>query len=120
MESTGRLVLRVRTADGVARAKAADAVVIPAGPRASAPERYIGFAVPHESEREDTPLTLVVRARPGIGPITVECEAFAPDGTRRVYGRSTEGEAVIVRTPTGIAVTSLPTVEPDAIMPATS
>jgi hypothetical protein len=66
------------------------------------------MGVPYESELPDVPFTLVVRARPEAGTLLVECEALAPDGTRRIYGRSTHPLAVIVRSATGILVTGLP------------
>jgi len=110
---SGRLVWRVRAKDDVARDDVFDAVLLPPDAWSWKPERLFGLGVPYASERQDGPMMLVVRARPGACPIVVECEAFGTDGKRLVYGRSANSESVIIRMPNGIRVGELPAGEPD-------
>jgi hypothetical protein len=108
----GKLVWRVRAADGSPCAAAFDALVLPTDAssrtRLGPSPRLLGAAVPHEAELTDTPLALVIRARENAGPLIVECEAIGPDGERQVYGRASQPLAVIVRSATGVLVTGLP------------
>jgi hypothetical protein len=112
IDELGRVVWRVRAQNGAETAGAFDALVVPTvasgltGGGKSA--QHLAMSVPYEGELPDAPFTLVVRARPDAGTLLVECEALAPDGTRRIYGRSTHPLAVIVRSATGILVTGLP------------
>ena len=119
----GKLVWRVRAADDSRCAGAFDAVVLPteAGSRTHlGPSlRLLGADVPHEAELTDTPVALVVRARPHVGRLIVECEAIGPNGERQVYGRASEPLAVIVRSATGVLITGLPAAPPEPIAPAT-
>jgi hypothetical protein len=120
---TGKLLWRVRAADDSPHAAAFDALVLPTDASSRArlglSPRLLGTAVPYEAELTDTPVALVVRARANAGRLIVECEAIGPDGERRVYGRATEPLAVIVRSPTGVLVTGLPTEPADPLAPAT-
>ena len=119
----GRFIWRVRAPDGAARPAAFDALVLPADPRSSDPlgpsARLLAADVPHESELPDTPVVLIVRARERAGPLVVECEAFGPDGDRRLYGRASEPLAVVVRSATGVLVTGLPAAPAQPLEPVT-
>ena len=118
----GKLLWRVRAADGSPSAAAFDALVLPTDTARGAwlgqSPRLLGVAVPHEAELEDTPLTLVVRARDNARPLIVECEAIGADGERQVYGRASQPLAVIVRSATGVLVAGLPPAS-DPLAPAT-
>jgi hypothetical protein len=118
MKQSGRLVWRVRAQDNVARASVFDAALLPPDASSWEPVRLFGLDVPYESERPDSPMTLIVRARAGACLIAVECEAFDADGQRLVFGRSTNAESVIIRMPNGIRVTTLPAGEPDPFAPS--
>jgi hypothetical protein len=117
MTASGKLVWRVRAQDEMARTSVFDAALLPPDAWSWEPIRLFGLDVPYASERPDGPMTLVVRARTGSCRIVVECEAYDGNGTRLVYGRSTNSEAVIIRMPTGIRVTTLPPGEPDPFAP---
>jgi hypothetical protein len=121
MTSQGKVVWRVRTADDAANVGTFDALILathePGKNPLGQPTRLTGATVPFESEIPDIPFTLVVRARPDAGPLVVECDVTGPDGARRVYGRSTQPLAVIVRSVTGIIVAGLPTVESEPLTP---
>ena len=107
----GRFVWRVHARDASSSAGAFDALILPTDggtKRFEHPTRLVACSIPYESELPDTPLTLVVRARPAVGALIVECETFAPDGTRLVYGRGSQPLVVIVRSASGIIVTGLP------------
>lgn len=102
---------RVHARDASKAADAFDALILPTDGRTKRfehPTRLVACSIPYESELPDTPLTLVVRARPAVGPLIVECETFAPDGTRLVYGRGSQPLVVIVRSAHGIIVSGLP------------
>jgi hypothetical protein len=118
MNSSGRLVWRVRARDDVAHASVFDAALLPPDASSWDPIRLFGLDVPYESERPDSPMTLVVRARAGACRIVVECEVLDADGKRLVYGRSANSEAVIIRMPHGIRVMKLPPGEPDPFAPS--
>lgn len=112
MSDRGKVVWRVSALDGVPRASAFDALILPTDggspDRLGRPTRVIDAAVPHQAELTDTPFVLVVHARADIGPLKVECEALRADGSRQVYGRASLPIAVIVRSATGVLVTGLP------------
>jgi hypothetical protein len=118
MKGPGRIVWRVRAQDDVAHANVFDAALLPPDASSWEPVRLFGLDVPYESERPDGPVTLIVRARAGACRIVVECEAFDPDGNRRVFGRSANAESVIIRTTNGIRVGKLPAGEPDPFAPS--
>ena len=107
----GRVVWRVTAQAGDEREDACDALVLPhtASPE-DAGERHVGLAVPHEGTFADRPHTLVVRARPGVGPLVVEYDVFSADGTRQMRGRSAGALTLIVRSPSSMQVTGLPDV----------
>jgi hypothetical protein len=119
MESSGRVVWRVLDPEGASRTNAFDAVTLPSDRTVAEPAQHFGCAIPYESERPDEPFALVVRSRSDTGSVFVECEVFAADGTRTFRGWSTDTEVVIVRSPHGLTVTSLPEGEPDPFAPAT-
>jgi hypothetical protein len=117
MNSSGRLVWRVNAQDGTPCADAFDAAVLI---HASPPALQRGLALPHESERADEPLALIVRARVDAPPIVVECEVFAADGAMVVRGLATDQEVVIIRSPYALEVRDeLPAGEPDPFATAT-
>ena len=80
MGDRGKVVWRVSALDGVPRASAFDALILPTDggspDQLGRPTRVIDAAVPHQAELTDTPFVLVVHARADIGPLKVECEAF--------------------------------------------
>lgn len=119
MESSKRFVWRVRDPSGGARPNAFDAVLLPSNPTVAQPVRHFGLAVPFEAEYPDGPVTLVVRSRPGVGPVLVECAVLAADGTQVCAGWSTDTETVIVRSPYHLEVRRMPPSEPDPFVPAT-
>jgi hypothetical protein len=105
----GKAVWRVAARDGAAHEHAFDALVVVADDTTKLPiRRHVGVAVPFEGELEDVPLTMIVHARPEVGPIVVDYCVYGSDGSGRVCGRSTQQLAVIVRSATGILVTGLP------------
>ena len=117
MNSSGRLVWRVRAQDGTSCADAFDAAVLL---HASSPARLLGLSLPHESERADEPLALIVRAHVDAPAIVVECEVFAADGAMVLRGCATDQEAVIIRSPYALEVRKdLPVGEPDPFAAAT-
>ena len=103
-----------------APAEAFDALILPhvATPQTVC-ERHVGLPVPHEGTLSDEPHTLIVRARPGAGPLVVEYEVHGPDGALQMRGRSTSPLAVIVRSATSMLVTGLPDAPAESIAPAT-
>jgi hypothetical protein len=110
-------VWRVRAQDGTRCAEAFDAAVLIHAPP---PARYLGLALPHESERADEPLALIVRARVGAPSIVIECEVLAADGAKVMRGWATSQEAVIIRSPYALEVREdLPEGEPDPFAAAT-
>jgi len=106
-----KVVWRVSALDGLPRAGAFDALILPTDggspDRLGRPTRLTDAAVPHQGELTDTPFVLVVRARMDAGPLKVECDVLRADGSRRVYGRATQPIAVIVRSATGVLVSGL-------------
>ena len=117
---SGRVVWRVTTQAGDERAGACDALVLPhAASPADAGERHVGLSVPHEGTFTDRPHTLVVRARPGAGPLVVEYDVYSADGSRQMGGRSTSSLTAIVRSTSGMQVTGLPDVALETQAPAT-
>jgi hypothetical protein len=119
-DDRSRIIWRVRADNGDEYSSAFDALVLPTDVRgAERTARHLALPVPYEGELPTAPLTLIVRARPGAGPLTVECDILRSDGSRRAYGRSLQPLAVIVCSSTGIIVAGLPAPdeEPSA-MPA--
>ncbi len=112
MNDRDKVVWRVSALDGLPRAGAFDALILPTDGgspgQLGRPTRLTDAAVPHQGELTDTPFVLVVHARADAGPLKVECEALRADGSRQVYGRASQPIAVIVRSATGILVTGLP------------
>lgn len=119
MESSKRFVWRVRDPDGATRPDAFDAVLLPSNPTVAEPVRHCGLAVPFEAEHRDRPVTLVVRARPGVGPVLVECVVLAADGSQVCAGWSTDTETLIIRSPHHLEVRRMPPSEPDPFVSAT-
>jgi hypothetical protein len=78
--------------------------------RLGRPTHLTNAAVPHEERLPDIPITLVVQSHADAGSLVVECDVLAPDGNRRVYGRTRTALAVIVRAADGILVSGLPAV----------
>jgi hypothetical protein len=121
MTGENTVVWRVRSADNAPNAGTFDALILPTDGRGKdrlgQPTRVTGATVPFESHVADVPFTLVVRARPDAGPLVVECDVLGPDGVRRVYGRSSQPLAVIVRSATGIIVAGLPEATSSPLLP---
>jgi hypothetical protein len=118
-DEQGTLVWRVRAADDSTHASAFDALIFgtdTVGPvRQAYDARLLAEAVPYESKIADIPLVLVVRARPEVGPLIVDCDVIDRDGNRRAYGRSTQPLAVIVRSKGGMTVGGLPGALPEEL-----
>ena len=121
-DSGGKILWRVRAADGQPRAAAFDALILAADrteQNALRPSRLIGIDVPFERELPSMPLTLVVRANDVGAPLLSECDVLGPDGNRRVYGRSSSSLAVFICSKAGILVTGLPAPASESTAPAT-
>ena len=116
----GRAVWRVSARDGTAQEEAFDALVLPhdTSPSASG-QRHIGLPLPYEGQFPDIPQTLIVHARPGAGPLSVEYRGYGTDGSLQIVGRGALPLVVIVRSATGIQVTGLPDGALESLAPAT-
>ena len=121
-DSEGKILWRVRAADGQPHAAAFDALILAADRSAQdelRPSRLIGIDVPFERELPVVSLTLVVRANSADAPLVSECDVLGPDGNRRVYGRSANSLAVFICSKGGIVVTGLPAPASQSTAPVT-
>jgi hypothetical protein len=120
--SEGKILWRVRAADGQPHAAAFDALILAADRPAQnelRPSRLIGIDVPFERELPSMSLTLVVRTNNVDSSLLSECDILGPDGRRRVYGRSSNSLAVFICSEAGILVTGLPAPASESSAPAT-
>ena len=121
-DSGGKVLWRVRAADGQPRATAFDALVIATDRSAQETARHsrlIGIGVPFERELPSVPFALIVRANNPDASLLSECDVLGPDGSRRVYGRSGSPLAVFICSEDGIVVTGLPAPASESASPAT-
>ena len=121
-ESSGHIVLRVRTANERPFSAAFDALILAIDSRNQAqlrPSRLTGIDTPFERELPDIGLTIVLRATAGDVGLVSECDVLNPDGSRRVYGRSRSTLTVFMCSDRGIVVTGLPAPALQSIAPAT-
>ncbi len=110
-DAEGKILLRVRSADGNARTSAFDALILSTDrslqPRLS-PSRLTGMPIPFERELPAGDVTVIVRTTDGTTALVSDCDVLGPDGKRKVYGRSSNNLAVFVCSEGGIMVTGLP------------